>query len=412
MKCCIRNRWFASKEFLSQVIRDTAITGACAALILFAQPVLAQRGGRGGSHAGGSFGGGHSRGFASGHASGGRSYGGMRGSSYSSARGGRIEVFSGAGSRGGYARSEYEPGGSGSYYAEESRGNEVHDGIVSYSGGVRHTTIGFPRTGGSWQVPESAYRSGAALDFAGQGRAVWESSPRQMRERSSAGAEALSSRPRREWTPREQRGERYGGDRDFDRDRLPDRFRRPFYPYGGYGGFGVYPWLYFGESGFGNWSNCDQWTPDWDWQDEGCENNEPQIVAYGADGIYPAPETVTDARLEEYIQEHPWVGDGSIASEPDGRPSNSEINQPRPSGTALSNRTPDTLLYLADGTNFEVTSYWLSGGELHYITGYGGENAVPIARVDLQRTVNSNTARGVPFTLRPAPHAGSEGGRR
>ena len=59
------------------------------------------------------------------------------------------------------------------------------------------------------------------------------------------------------------------------------------------------------------------------------------------------------------------------------------------------------LLYLMDGSSFAVSDYWLADGKLHYVTSYGGENAVDESRVDLQRTVDENAARGVGFTLRP-----------
>ncbi len=64
------------------------------------------------------------------------------------------------------------------------------------------------------------------------------------------------------------------------------------------------------------------------------------------------------------------------------------------------------LLYLKDGSSFAVSDYWLADGKLHYVTSYGGENAVDESKVDLQRTVNENATRGVDFTLRPQP-AGS-----
>jgi hypothetical protein len=59
------------------------------------------------------------------------------------------------------------------------------------------------------------------------------------------------------------------------------------------------------------------------------------------------------------------------------------------------------LLYLKDGSSFAVSDYWLADGKLHYVTSYGGDNAVDESRVDLQRTVNENAARGVDFTLKP-----------
>jgi hypothetical protein len=61
------------------------------------------------------------------------------------------------------------------------------------------------------------------------------------------------------------------------------------------------------------------------------------------------------------------------------------------------------LLYLKDGSSFAVSDYWLADGKLHYVTSYGGDNAVDESRVDLQRTVDENAARGVDFTLKPQP---------
>jgi hypothetical protein len=68
-----------------------------------------------------------------------------------------------------------------------------------------------------------------------------------------------------------------------------------------------------------------------------------------------------------------------------------------------------TLIYLKDGSIYEVMSYWLDAGKLHYITNYGGENAVDMSDIDLQRTVDENARRGADFTLRPAPAAPAQG---
>jgi hypothetical protein len=64
---------------------------------------------------------------------------------------------------------------------------------------------------------------------------------------------------------------------------------------------------------------------------------------------------------------------------------------------------PTTLIYFKDGTSFEVMSYWLDAGKLHYITNYGGETSVDMGQLDLQRTVDENSRVGVNFTLKPAP---------
>ena len=63
------------------------------------------------------------------------------------------------------------------------------------------------------------------------------------------------------------------------------------------------------------------------------------------------------------------------------------------------------VLYLNDGSVYAVTNCWVAGGKLHYEASYGGENSLELSALDLQRTVNANAARGVDFTLRPAPSA-------
>jgi hypothetical protein len=62
---------------------------------------------------------------------------------------------------------------------------------------------------------------------------------------------------------------------------------------------------------------------------------------------------------------------------------------------------PVAVLYLKDGYSVGVAEYWLENGELHYLTTYAGENAVPIGEIDLQRTVDENASNDVPFVLRP-----------
>jgi hypothetical protein len=63
------------------------------------------------------------------------------------------------------------------------------------------------------------------------------------------------------------------------------------------------------------------------------------------------------------------------------------------------------VLYLHDGSSYAVKNCWVAGGRLHYEASYGGENSLDLSALDLQRTVNANAARGVDFTLRPAPQA-------
>jgi len=83
----------------------------------------------------------------------------------------------------------------------------------------------------------------------------------------------------------------------------------------------------------------------------------------------------------------------SAESQPPGEAAQSEEPASRPL----------TLLQLKDGSMYGLTDYWLENGKLHYFTSYGGENSLPIERIDLDRTVQLNWERGVEFVLRPKP---------
>ncbi len=66
---------------------------------------------------------------------------------------------------------------------------------------------------------------------------------------------------------------------------------------------------------------------------------------------------------------------------------------------------PEMALYLKDGTVYALSDYWVAGGKLHYVTNYGGENAIDLEQIDMQRTVDVNAKRGINVTLKPAPAA-------
>ncbi len=66
---------------------------------------------------------------------------------------------------------------------------------------------------------------------------------------------------------------------------------------------------------------------------------------------------------------------------------------------------PITLLVLKDGWMYGLVDYWLEDGSLHYITSYGGENSLPLERIDFDKTVQLNWERGIEFVLRPGPRS-------
>ena len=94
--------------------------------------------------------------------------------------------------------------------------------------------------------------------------------------------------------------------------------------------------------------------------------------------------------------------DSAPGAAPNAEPSGDEAIAP-PSAAAPIAGANSTVLFLKDGTSFGVSDYWLEGGRLHYVTMYGGANAIELEAVDIQRTVDENAKNGLTFALRP-PH--------
>jgi hypothetical protein len=71
------------------------------------------------------------------------------------------------------------------------------------------------------------------------------------------------------------------------------------------------------------------------------------------------------------------------------------------------------VIWLKDGYSSELAAYWLQDGQLHYRTSYGGENSVPLDRIDFARTAEDNSQRGAQFNVSPsgaqAPAASAAG---
>ena len=71
------------------------------------------------------------------------------------------------------------------------------------------------------------------------------------------------------------------------------------------------------------------------------------------------------------------------------------------SNSPSANANPITLLQLLDGSMYGLTSYQVIGHDLHYTTTYGGQNSIPLDRIDFTQTLKLNADRQVPFTLEP-----------
>ncbi|MGH9740324.1 MAG: hypothetical protein ACRD4X_17315 [Candidatus Acidiferrales bacterium] len=420
MLCCGGSRRSAREKFLLQVCNKLALVAACAAMTFVARPVFAQRGGghAGGGHWGGAVG--HSTG--GGHFGGGRSSGtGRSGRSWTlSAPRGGIVVVSGAQARGGSGDARgYGRGGAESWsYAGEP--SELPVGLRGFAGQEesaapaepRQITIGFPLTGAD-SLSGTKVRSQTPLKFAGQGHSIWRASPDQVTVGSARPAPPGSS-------PVSQLGqwriqpERFAKNDGLGRAVFQHRFHRRFFFGPGFGFYG------YGGTGLGFFSDCPNWlVPNWEWEqdyagvcdiysgfgDSG-EAGHSSTGAYGEDGANGAPQADTQRIYGAYAYGAPAASEGkSVRDDIESE----SLGYRSADADALNSRGPDTLIYLADGTNYAVANYWLAGGDLHYVTSYGAEDAMPIGQIDLQRTVDANAARGVQFTLRPTPATGSGG---
>jgi hypothetical protein len=69
------------------------------------------------------------------------------------------------------------------------------------------------------------------------------------------------------------------------------------------------------------------------------------------------------------------------------------------SSTSAGTEARVTLLQLRDGSMYGLTRYWVEDGRLHYLTDYGGENSVPLDRIDIVGTAKLNAGRGTSLVL-------------
>jgi hypothetical protein len=268
--------------------------------------------------------------------------------------------------------------------------------------------LGFARVGEQpWQTSPS--RAGA-VSFTGQGHRLWQDSPSAA---SSASNRILLGHPQATGRPLPPHrvflppapvifvpafeffgpgffGNGFGCDPfwGFNFNPVYDpAFGCNGFGYGfGYGGFGYGG--YYG-SGYGynfgsGYGNSGYSSPDngasYDWKSDSSGEYGPFSVA--------GPPSDDSRSTPPSLQQSP---DSAAGNE-----STSTAAAPVPSSTAI---------YLKDGSSYDVMSYWLDAGKLHYITNYGGETTIEMDQLDLQRTVDENAQHGVTFTLRPAPAA-------
>ncbi|MGA9631488.1 MAG: hypothetical protein WBQ63_08700, partial [Candidatus Acidiferrales bacterium] len=256
----------------------------------------------------------------------------------------------------------------------------------------QHVTIGFPPAGGAGgfdthgsvgaEGGTSAWRpvapvQGGVLSFSGQGHDIWQDNSHNGSVRSGDSRPFLESRP-----IETQRPHPWGPGRFH-----PGRFGAG-YGYGyGYGFGGFYPWGF--GLGFDFGGVCD---PAWDY---GCDAyGYPGYGYYGgyAPGLYLGSSGDDSSAAPDNSQDYGTYSEQNTA----------------PSDSPETSANQSTVVYLNDGTSFAVTDYWVADYKLHYIVDGARENTIDLDQIDVQRTVDENAARGVNFTLRPAPDPAQE----
>lgn len=371
-----------------------ALVFACG-LALAPTPTFAQHGGGGGgggSHGGGGGGGSHG-GSGGGFGGGGHSAPSSNGGSSSHAGGGSAGSNSRAGSSnssgGGHWWNPFHGGGSSSAAPAKGSSGVPAGNIKSESSA---TSERFAAGNNTWQEPPHPGMSAAGrVNYYGPANVngskpfvpIATTTRAPLTSAHSAVAVSAAQRPFQ-----------------------PIRPRYPYYPYYpffgyspfygglgfGFGGYGYGPcdpfWGCFGYGfgygyGFGGgvgYFGGTSGSYDLGWTNEAAEGS----------GNVTSPDNT-----DSYLLAAPGTGGAQAAD------SSSDGTQELRTDSAP--QQTYVLLYLRDGSSFAVSDYWLADGKLHYVTSYGGDNAVDESQVDLQRTVNENAARGVDFSLKPQP---------
>jgi hypothetical protein len=367
---------FASPVLPSQ---NKLAVGILAAVVLMFAPsaALAQHGGGGGGHAGG--GGGFGGGGGS-HSSGSSSHASAQSSSHST--GSSTPHPAPVAHATPPVNSSVHPA------SASTSGRRVPGVVVAGPGGPvllrnqaapRNSVLGFAPQTSPWQF--TPIHSGA-MSFSGQGHDIWQDSTVR-----SAGTPASSAVIHPTTAQNSPRLLPVPPPRIFTNAPVQVVYL-PFYGFFGPGfgfyggGFGCDPFSGFGCFGYG------------------------AGFGYGFGGGFgydSGDNSQYPVSGGPYLFSNDKAGDNADAAA--GTDDNPSAWQNPLASNSVTAPAPSTLIYLKDGTIYEVMSYWLDAGKLHYITNYGGENAIDMNLLDLQQTVDANTQRGVTFTLRPAPAA-------
>jgi hypothetical protein len=285
----------------------------------------------------------------------------------------------------------------------------------SAAGAPPHVTIGYPRdplqqgfTVGAPQHLPGTQVSGT-VRFEGQGRDIW-AQPRNGIALSARPNGAPAARFPSGWTVQNER---------IHRPQPPGR-GYPFHPgvpvgaypvYGNGFGFIGSPFFGFPYYGYGlgfGWglgvdASC---GPYWNWGFGCYAPGYGAGYGYGGDNGYflnAAPYEPSN-----------WPNDDSLQNGANGAPAVGATvfpyDNPTPQELQDNLRADqnETVIFLKDGGVDLVTDYWVADGKLHYVNG-GGQNTIPLDDIDIQKTVDVNSSRGLTVTLRPKPGGADNG---
>jgi len=242
-------------------------------------------------------------------------------------------------------------------------------------GNEPHVTIGFPPGGGRVYAPDQQ-----GLSFSSEGHEIHQ-------DASLPGARVSPN----------------------DRDRIhihpgppvPIFPGRPGYPVAGGPFFGKFGGPFFGRPftglglgwGFNGWGpTC---GPYWSWG-FGC--NTLGLYDFGIGGYGPG----------EYYENYNSEPEENLEAQPEYQANEPYIYEYPPVPITGGGERELVELYLRDGSVYQVTDYWLVNDELHFTTldatgRAQTENVVAFSELDLQKTVDVNTAHGFRFVLRNEP---------
>jgi hypothetical protein len=167
----------------------------------------------------------------------------------------------------------------------------------------------------------------------------------------------------------------------------------------GWGGWG-YPWW---GGGWGWGYPYAYYNPYWDWPPYGYSPypyDYPPPSAAPNDQPNNSEPSLYGPYSSDNYGDYGSGGNGQIA---EGTPDTDPVT------ANVAEFAPSILVYLKDGEMLVANDYWLADGQFHYTVKYGGENAIPVNDLDLQRTVDENAKRGVRFSLKPKPAMNPDG---